>query len=1023
MITNIPHIIESELLKYFSRKELQFGLRNLDRNEFQCSFHKGNFPKSFIATGLQLGHPIYNIKVQKKIEATEISSSCNCVKGKKDQRCEHSVAFLLHYLINYTDLTDFNNEAGNEDPDIAHAQFVGKVVKSGNKLVNSNYKHFSQIKYKLNNNEIIDYPKPIEGKDIKYLFHLSAPVLIKNHVEPISPILMSYSDGKEHSSISIFESKYLFNWDSGELIRADKKLSTLFAQIEEMNHFIQPWFIASSLADDNSNITKLKINSFPVDFQKAQEPKIHFSIEEQSQYSLKVKLFFSIDNNHYLPQFLKNLSNGFGILNNFESKVELKSFLENFFVNDEKYKNFLMTLKAKENHEKTFDLLAQHDEIYDLIAKDDEYILVKYNFKLIKEILYAVLTKLDEHTYFSSKFIQEEQSLNFHYLKGKDQSVLLNLLKEFKDKEIVLTYLDKKVRTWTSGIKFNRNKSSTNWFDIDIDLTEGDFNLIKNFNPENLALEDDNELVLLNEDEKNYIRFVKKYLKESKKDPNNKFKYNLKFNRCRLFDIYHLYRYSGDNLLTEEELDTCNKLMNIENLPPFEFPSQLNGTPRDYQKTGYQWIRLLYDLKLGACLADDMGLGKTFQTISFLQSIIHEVDRVLIVSPVSILANWVQEFEKFSDMKPTLFYGKDRSFSKDDKIIITSYGLMRKEAEGLLSKYEWDVFIMDEVQKLKNYKSLGSKASRMINANYRLCLTGTPVENDLSEFYNIVDLAIPGIWGEASEINSFKRSKDARFIARDIAKPFILRRTKKQVLHDLPDKIEQTVYLNFSSEEKENYKKTLDRIRKEILENQDNKKYIKVLNNILNLRQLCLWQNTDENFYSSKIDYLSDNLEQILNEDTKGQVLIYSQFTRYLDLIEKRLNEKKWSFSRLDGSYSLKKREAQIKLFKEGKNKVFLISLKAGGLGLNLTEANYIFLMDPWWNPAVESQAVDRAHRIGQEDVLTVFRPIIKDSVEEKVLALQQKKKELFDDLLNPEASTDFSGKITLEDFQMLLSE
>ncbi len=1021
MITSIPHIIESELLKYFSRRELQVGLRNLDRSEFQCSFHKGNFPKSFIATGLQLGHPIYNIKVQKRIAAKELVSSCNCVKGKKNQTCEHSVAFLLHYLLNYTDLTEFNTETGNQDPDIAHAQFVGKVVKSGNKLVNSNYKHFSQIKYKLNNDQIIDYPKFIETDNIKYLFHLSSPVIIKNHVEPISPILMSYSDVKEQSSISIFESKYLFNWDSGELIKAHPLLSSIFSQIEEMNHFIQPWFITTALASEVREFSKLKINSFPVDFNKAVEPKVHFSIEEQSQYSLKVKLFFSIEGKHYLPQFLKNVCNGFGVLNNFESKVELKSFLENFFKNDEKYKSFLMTLKSKESHEKAFDLLASNDEIYDLVQNDQEYLLIKYDFKLIKSILNSVLENLDEHTYFSSRFIQEEQSLNFHYLKGKNQSVLLDLLKKFKDQDIILTYLDKKVRTWTSGIKFNRNKSSTNWFDIDIDLTQEDFNLIKDFNPEAQALENEQELVLLNDDEKNYIRFVKKYLKESKKDPNHKLKYNLKFNRCRLFDIYHLYNYSGDDLLTEEELDTCNKLMNVENLPPFDFPEQLNGTPREYQRTGFQWIRLLYDLKLGACLADDMGLGKTFQTISFLQSIIHEVDRVLIVTPVSILANWVQEFEKFSDMKPTLFYGKDRSFSKDDKIIITSYGLMRKEAEELLSKYEWDVFIMDEVQKLKNYKSLGSKASRMINANYRLCLTGTPVENDLSEFYNIIDLAIPGIWGEASQINSFKRSKDARFIARDIAKPFILRRTKKEVLHDLPDKIEQTVYLNFSSEEKDNYKATLERIRKEILDNQDNKKYIKVLNNILNLRQLCLWQNTDENFYSSKIDYLVNNLEQIISDN--GQVLVYSQFTRYLDLIEKRLNEHKWSFSRLDGSYSLKKREAQIKLFKEGKNKIFLISLQAGGLGLNLTEANYIFLMDPWWNPAVESQAVDRAHRIGQEAVLTVYRPIIKDSVEEKVLALQQKKKELFDDLLNPEASGDFSGKITLEDFQMLLSE
>ncbi len=792
----------------------------------------------------------------------------------------------------------------------------------------------------------------------------------------------------------------------------------LFNLIESSNHFVPIWSILTEIKNQKlDNIIDIYIEDQKISLDETKDVRFHMDIVGHGQYSVKLNLSFRNKQLLALPYFIKFLSYHHGVLREFDSKIELKQFLNYYFENNQEYLKHLLTLKKNHVYESYFKILERTDELYDFDLELNS--LIKYDFKEFKDILSQILHNLDEQTFFSSSFNLMDNNYSFQYIKGKSEDVLMKFLKGLKENNILLTYQNKKIQKWNSGIKFKRNKESTNWFDIDIDITDEDFELIKNYDPSQNTLVKDDKIIILSDEEAKYLKFVNKYLSESKKDPNQKNKYNIKFNRCRLFDIYHLYNYSGDDLLTEEEIEICQKLMNVENLPKFDYPEEINGEPRKYQETGYQWIRLLYDLKLGACLADDMGLGKTFQTISFIQSIIDKCERILIVCPVSILANWVSEFEKFSNIKPTLFYGKERSFSKEDKVVITSYGLMRKEAEESLSKFEWDVFIMDEVQKLKNYKSLGSQASRKINANFRLCLTGTPVENDLSEFYNILDLSVPGVWGESEAFGNFKKSKDARFIAKEIAKPFILRRTKKQVLHDLPEKIEQTIYLNFSSDEKENYEKKLKEIRQEIIDNQESKKYIKVLQNILSLRQLCLWQK-GEQVLSSKIDFLITNLEQILPD---SQVLVYSQFTQYLDVIEKRLNEKKWQYSRLDGSYTLKKREVQIQNFKEGKNKIFLISLKAGGLGLNLTEANYIFLMDPWWNPAVESQAIDRAHRIGQESVLTVFKPIIKGSVEEKVLALQAKKKELFDDLLENESSGNFSGKITLDDFHMLLSE
>jgi SNF2 family DNA or RNA helicase len=323
----------------------------------------------------------------------------------------------------------------------------------------------------------------------------------------------------------------------------------------------------------------------------------------------------------------------------------------------------------------------------------------------------------------------------------------------------------------------------------------------------------------------------------------------------------------------------------------------------------------------------------------------------------------------------------------------------------------FDIIIFDEVQTLKNAKSIGAISARKLNGDFMICMTGTPVENDLAEFFNIMDIAVPGIWGDLKTLKT--TDPKGRATARKIAAPFILRRTKAQVLTDLPPKEENNVYLIFSEEEKQKYLSELVLIKKKIQEASSKKKYGEVLSGLLKLRQLCLWQNEQ----STKIDFLMENLEQILEEG--HQVIIFSQFTTYLDIIESRFNKNHWKYSRVDGSQNIKKRQEQVDLFQDGKNRLFLISLKAAGVGLNLTAASYVFLMDPWWNPAVESQAIDRAHRIGQRNPLTVYRPIIKDSVEEKVLDLQETKRQLFNELL-PDQDMYFSGKLSMQDFEHL---
>ena len=332
---------------------------------------------------------------------------------------------------------------------------------------------------------------------------------------------------------------------------------------------------------------------------------------------------------------------------------------------------------------------------------------------------------------------------------------------------------------------------------------------------------------------------------------------------------------------------------------------------------------------------------------------------------------------------------------------------------------------MDEVQNLKNIRSIGSLAIRNLKANFKVCLTGTPVENDISEFFNILDLCVPGLWGDIlkAKKNKFLRDKN---VVRKSAKPFILRRTKDQVLGDLPDKVEQNQILDFESSEKKFYNQLLATIQNEIRVTPKNNRFGIILRGILRLRQSCLWQpdNTNtslesDSAFSTKVRFLCSQVEQILEEG--HQALIFSQFTSYLDIIQKVFNQRSWNYSRIDGKYSVAQRQKEITKFQEGENKLFLISLKAGGVGLNLTAASYVFIMDPWWNPAVENQAIDRAHRIGQKNKVTVYRPIIKESVEEKILMLQNEKKQLFEDLLGQAEGEFFSGKLSKEDFEFIL--
>lgn len=457
----------------------------------------------------------------------------------------------------------------------------------------------------------------------------------------------------------------------------------------------------------------------------------------------------------------------------------------------------------------------------------------------------------------------------------------------------------------------------------------------------------------------------------------------------------------------------------------YEVPSELNSVLRPYQKYGFMWIKTLCHNGFGGILADDMGLGKTVQIISFLKSEYDENEteakRTLIVCPASLVYNWKAEFEKFApDLPVTLVIGNQEerkelvSENKDRMIYVTSYDLLRRDIE-LYEEMEFFCQVIDEAQYIKNHNTKASRAVKSINTAFKIALTGTPVENRLSELHSIFEYIMPGFlytykrFREELEVPIVTNDdEEAKERLKKMISPFVLRRLKKDVLKDLPDKIEENMYFKMQGEQAELYDAHIQRI-KIMLENKSDEEFknskIQILSELTKLRQLCCNPSLIYEDYkgcSGKLDMCIDMVERAVNEGHK--VLLFSQFTTMFDSINNALEERGISHYCLTGKTSKEKRIELVDEFNSNDVSVFCISLKAGGTGLNLTAADVVIHYDPWWNVAVQNQATDRAHRIGQENVVNVYRLIAKDSIEENIVKLQEKKSQLADSILGAEA-------------------
>ena len=576
-------------------------------------------------------------------------------------------------------------------------------------------------------------------------------------------------------------------------------------------------------------------------------------------------------------------------------------------------------------------------------------------------------------------------------------------------------------------------KEQIDWFDIGAKIKFGDYEVsfieLRNalLNKESFILLPSGERGLIPEEWK--VKYTE--LIQFLESPEGEEKLVLKKHHLGLLEDLESDKSARVSLNTRLE-----KLRDFETIENLDLPKRFKGELRSYQQAGYNWMNFLNQYKLGGCLADDMGLGKTVQTLALLQNQKEAGTKQasLLIMPTSLVYNWEMEAKQFTpDLKVFCYTGtnriKDPAIFQNYDLILTSYGIARIDSE-ILSNYLFHYIILDESQTIKNPNSITSKGLSLLKSNHKLILTGTPLENSTMDLWAQINFINPGLLGtqkffKKEYLTAIEKKGDQNKAQKlsQVIKPFILRRLKSQVASELPDKVEQVKYTHMVEEQKKAYDDTKEYFRNKILDeiekNGVRKSQFLLLQGLTKLRQIANHPRMTDIDYSGgagKFEELKRMLKQAMEEGHK--ILVFSQFVKHLSIVMEYLQLEKIDYAYLDGN--TKDRKAQVERFQKQEDlKVFLISLKAGGVGLNLTKADYVFILDPWWNPAIEAQAVDRAHRIGQSKTVFTYKFIGKDTVEEKILALQTKKRNLAGSLINTDEN--FIKELSKEDIQTLL--
>lgn len=671
-----------------------------------------------------------------------------------------------------------------------------------------------------------------------------------------------------------------------------------------------------------------------------------------------------------------------------------------------------------------------------IVPDNDKILIVKRNKEAEKEFI----SKLGG---LHSQFIKQTENKSL-VLKGAD--VLKNnwfflFVDAMKEMKVPVYGFDA-----LKNFRFNTAKPSTHihlssgmdWFDAKVELAFGEQHI--GIDEIQKALTNKQSFVQLNDGTLGILpdEWIKKYalLFKVGEGKNNQ----LRLSKFHMSVIDELYEQRDEHELSFELDEKYERLRNFKSIPEIPIPQQLENRLRPYQLSGFHWLNYLNNVGWGGILADDMGLGKTVQALSMLQHFAEEEGslKALVVCPTTLIYNWENEIKKFTpSLTWRIHHGNARAKRKEDfgedNIIITTYGTLRSDIQ-MLMKIPFDYVVLDESQAIKNPASKVTKAAGLLKAKNRVCMSGTPLQNNTFDIYAQMNFLNPGLLGSVEFFrNEFSTpidklgEQEQKEHLKKLLYPFILRRTKEQVAKDLPEKTETILFCEMEAAQKSVYDTYRNAYRNKILgvidEQGVGRSQLTILQGLMKLRQICdspAILNEDE-----KYPNVSIKLEELTREITENigehKALIFSQFLGMLSLIKEKLTENNIEFEYFDGSTSAADREKAIQNFQSNEQcRVFLISLKAGGVGLNLTAADYVYIVDPWWNPAVEQQAIDRTHRIGQTKNIFAYRMICKDTIEDKILQLQERKRILAKELISDDQT--FVKSLSKEDVEYLFS-
>ena len=699
-------------------------------------------------------------------------------------------------------------------------------------------------------------------------------------------------------------------------------------------------------------------------------------------------------------------------------------------------------------------------------------VIISFYFDLKKDVITCDL-KMDYDGTIINYFSQNTKILRDDEKENEAIELLrnCNFDIDYSKKRIELTnmddialFIDEKISLFSSKYKVYTTKKLDNVNILKKSKVESNFSIGKdnimtyNFKADNIDTNELNKIVSTMKNKKRYYKLkngniVDLYQNDELKELTNVLSDldlskdeiingNVSIPKYRAFYINSLKENKYKSITTNYSFDKfINDFLKYKNTN-IKFDNHDDKTLRDYQKDGVKWLYTLYKCDLGGILADEMGLGKSIQTISFIKQILSKKKdaKIMIVCPTSLVYNWKKEFDKFAkELKyVTVSESKEKRLEiiKDfDKynIFITSYGLIRNDNDEYEDK-TFELCVIDEAQAIKNYQANMTREVKKIKARTKIALTGTPIENSVLELWSIFDFIMPGYLNSIMKFkekfgikdfddDSLEKIKELNYLI----KPFILRRKKKDVSKELPDKVENNVYLELPDVQKALYVKELNTCKKEMDEliksEGFSKARFKILQLLTKLRQICVDPSVmyeNYKYESIKVEKLVEIVKDYIAENHK--ILIFSSFKRVIENVQKRFDKEKISNYLIAGDVTSKKRMELVDKFNGDDTSCFLITLKSGGTGLNLTSADIVIHLDVWWNPQVENQATDRAHRIGQKNKVTVIKMITKGTIEERIIELQDKKKMLSDNLIEGKDDSSLVSKLDKEDMIRLLS-